>query len=159
MKANLILIFILSSNLMAAEVVCKSNNSIQIGAAHMKTEAILNFDLLKNGNKSTLKNVEGHVFVKSPFEDEAADFSEEDSYRGYFKIDSLNANPDYRPSKYKGYAQFPKFNAYKTDGREDGMWGYLALDVSSDDSSFKAAYVFQAGDHMGGTVLFDCEEK
>lgn len=146
-------------NVLATQAVCHSNKSIQIGTDNLKTDAELKFDLIKNGNKSVISNVNGHVFVKAPFEDIESTFSEEDSYMGFFQIDSLTANSDYHPSKYKGYAQFLKFNAFKTAGREDGMWGYLALDVSTKDNAFKGAYVFQAGDHMGGTVLLDCEEK
>ena len=79
------------------------------------------------------------------------------SYIGIFKIVSLAENSKYRPIKYKGYSQFQNFDATDTtDSAEDGMWGQLVLEKDMSKTAFQAHYVFQAGDHMGGTLHLIC---
>lgn len=158
MKSALSVLAIALSFNSYALTTCHSTKAFQVGSA-MQSDVELNFDLTKAGNESEIKNIVGHVFVKSPYEANAATYSTEDSYMGFFKIDSIKANNKYRPNKYKGYAQFQKFNAIHTTGLEDGMWGDLVLDVSSTEATFNGAYVFQAGDHMGGTILLSCETR
>lgn len=65
------------------------------------------------------------------------------------------SNPKYRPVRYKNMVQFKNFDAVKTKGFEDGMWGSFLIDRSLNDG-VEAKYIFQAGDHMGGTVKFKC---
>lgn len=158
MKVAMILMALFTANLIwATETTCHATNSFQTGSS-MVSEVELRFDLTKKGNESEIKNVVGHVFVKSPFEDGTPHFSTIDSYMGFFKFDSLVASKDYSPRKYIGYARFDGFNAAETAGLESGMWGYLVLDVNSQDNVVKGAYIFQAGDHMGGTILIECRE-
>jgi hypothetical protein len=160
MKIYLSVLFLMTSlNLFSAEkIFCSAKKAMQSGMNDMLAEADLNFEITKAGNESRIENVVGHIFVKSPFEENTDSvFSTKDSYMGFFKIESLKANIDYRPKKYKGYAQFLKFDAVHTAGLESGMWGYLAVDVSKKEKSFDGVYVFQAGDHMGATVLLSCE--
>ena len=79
----------------------------------------------------------------------------------YMAMFDYNAseNPDYRPVVYEGYAQFKDFDAVYTVGMESGMWGYLVIEKASvEKDQFQAAYVFQAGDHMGGTLYFSCKK-
>ena len=150
-------LFIFTTSIMAAtKVQCTGTKAFQIGESNMQVDAVLNFELTKNGNQSSIKNFVGHVFIKSPYEGEDA-ISTENAYMGFFKSAELLANPTYRPNKYKGFAQFKDVNADHTTGVEDGMWGNFSIDVSSSAKQFYAAYVFQAGDHMGGTVMFTCE--
>jgi hypothetical protein len=78
---------------------------------------------------------------------------------GFFKTEVLSANSNYNPRKYIGFAQFNNFDAAHTTGQEDGMYGYIAVDISPNKEEFEAFYVFQAGDHMGGTVLFKCKTR
>jgi hypothetical protein len=81
----------------------------------------------------------------------------ESNYIGNFKIPLITENAKYRPIKYKGYSQFPKFNATDTSGSaEDGMWGQFLLEKNTNKARFGAHYIFQAGDHMGGTLHMTC---
>jgi hypothetical protein len=151
------LVLLMSANSFAStKLKCATVKAFQVGEANMKADVNLTFELSSTEKTHELKNIVGHIFVKSPYESEKEEYTTEDSYLGFFKIDSLKSNSEYRPNKYKGYAQFREFNATHTAGLEDGMWGYFVLDVSSKDQKVKGAYVFQAGDHMGGTILVNC---
>ena len=144
----------------ASEVTCVSNVTSQSGTT-LKTDAKLNFKLTANGNQSTISNVNGYVYVMGAYEDKNEPMTAENTYMGFFKAGTLVANAKYRPNQYKGFAQFQNFNAIKTTGLEDGMWGNLVAQVEGRTSSGKIAahYIFQAGDHMGGTVHFSCSVK
>lgn len=79
-------------------------------------------------------------------------------YKGWFNIDSIVENINYNPRKYKNFSQFKDFDATSS---KRGMWGYLVLEKDnemrlSDDGTLKAHYIFQAGDHIGGTIDFVC---
>lgn len=101
-----------------------------------------------------LKNVEGRFSSANGVGD-----TEED-YIGTFKIKSLAENPKYKPRRYVGFSQFPKFDATDTDSsQEPGMWGQLVLEKDTDQATFAAHYIFQAGDHMGGTLHLSCTTK
>jgi hypothetical protein len=153
-----IVILVLSLQAQSFETIhCEATKAVQYGDANMAAVADLSFELERNGNFSEMKNIKGHIFVKSQYEDGDA-ITPENSYRGYFQINSLKANSNYNPHKYKEWFQFKDFNASTTDGVEDGMWGSLLLDLSGDDS-FDARYIFQAGDHMGGTVILKCRSN
>ncbi|MCB0386469.1 MAG: hypothetical protein KDD43_13835 [Bdellovibrionales bacterium] len=86
-------------------------------------------------------------------------------YYGIFHGKDLVEKPFQRASKYKNHYRFQDFDAAFTAGAESGMWGYLVVNKDIHkmrDSSVKevdAHYVFQAGDHMGGTVDFACSRS
>jgi len=150
-------IFLAVSAAATETVECKAIKAVQYGEANMEANVDLRFELNRNANDSIIQNIRGHVFVKSPYE-EGQVMNEENAYMGYFHMSSLKANSDYNPIKYKDWFQFKDFNAQRTSGLEDGMWGSLVLDLSSDDQ-FNARYIFQAGDHMGATVLLKCSSN
>lgn len=141
----------------ASTVICNSNITLQQGT-HLKTDGELSFDLVKNDNRSVITNISGHIFVKGDSEDQNESMGPDDSYRGFFNTAKIEANLKYRPNKYKGFAQFKNLNASRTDGQEEGMWGDFSVDVSG-ENTMSAYYIFRAGDHMGGTVIFSCHEK
>ena len=158
MKSLIFAVILFSSQAFASyNISCTSAKAFQQGTGDMLSEAQLTFQLVPHGNGSVINNINGHIFVKSPLENSNPTFSSNDTYMGYFQIPTLSANADYRPNKYEGYAQFKNFNATQTTGEESGMWGYLAIDVTGRSEKLNAVYVFQAGDHMGGTVLLECE--
>ena len=106
----------------------------------------------------TITDVKGTIKVGGM--DEKPPLTEDNAYIGYFRFTKLvKENPNYRPTKYKGFSQFEKFNAYETKGQEDGMWGSFLLEKNTRKASFKAKYIFQAGDHMGGTIHMDCHKE
>jgi len=97
-----------------------------------------------------LNNISGHILTANTLGDE-------DEYEGRFAIASLSENPKYRPRRYKGFSQFPKFDAAKGNGpREEGMWGQFLLEKNTARPRFSAHYIFQAGDHMGGVLHLSC---
>lgn len=155
--ATLLLAFV--TNTASAELVtCSSDHGTQWGDK-LPALALVTFEFEKKGNQSSMKNVNGFVFVKNQWEDaDDTSFNEENSYRGYFEFDEVKANPNYRPLKYKGHAQFKNFDARYTDGQESGMWGSFVVELK-DAKEFKAHYIFQAGDHIGGTIKFTCTQE
>ena len=64
---------------------------------------------------------------------------------------------DYKPTKYKNHFKFEDIDAAFTAGNEDGMWGDFILEKGF-AKEISAHYIFQAGDHMGGTVDFTCQK-
>ncbi len=145
------------TNVNAASVTCTSKEGTQWGDK-LPAMALLTFELERKGTESTIEKLNGFVFVKNQFEDDGdTTFNEENSYRGYFEFDAISANSNYRPLKYKGHIQFKNFDAKYTDGLESGMWGSFVIEPK--EKEFKAYYIFQAGDHIGGTLQFTCAEK
>lgn len=155
MKFTLFLLALLTSTLVYAEdISCRSMKAIQNdepGGMKVDSELIINLDR----ETKIISKVVGHIFVQQSFiEDEP--IGVENSYLGFFYLDSVASNPNYRPTRYKGYTQFKDFDATHTAGHESGMWGEFVMDLTKSTETFDARYIFQAGDHMGGTVLFTC---
>jgi hypothetical protein len=77
------------------------------------------------------------------------------AYYGLFFGKDRKTNLAPRATVYKDekYYRFNKLNANITsDSDGGGMWGYFVI-----SKEFKKAhYVFRSGDHMGGTIDFDC---
>ncbi len=136
-------------------VFCKATKTFQRDEKALNTDAEINFELIRNGKNSEIKNLTGYVFVSYDSIGEST-LSTENAYMGYFNLDSLVANPQYRPTKYKDYIQFKNMDATHTVGRESGMWGALILNINT-PKQISAKYIFQAGDHMGGTMPFHCK--
>lgn len=84
--------------------------------------------------------------------------SEGGGYIGGFSIPRVSEDPAYKPVKYKNSSKFPGVDAKETRGLESGMWGYLVVprDVRG---TFESHYIFQAGDHMGGTIHMSCRAQ
>lgn len=144
----------LSTQVFSEDVTCRSQKAIQENEPNgMKVDAEINFTL--NRETKELTNVIGHIFVQQVFiEDE--EIGVNNSYLGFFSFDKLSSNPNYKPIRYKGYTQFKEFDAIHTAGLESGMWGAFVIDLTKTTQKFDGRYIFQAGDHMGGTVLFTC---
>jgi hypothetical protein len=117
-------------------------------------EATANFEFVVSENSEglrTLKDLRGEV-VTDPRHLEF-----DGSWIGKFRSDELVENPNYRPRKYVGYSQFREFDAVDTAGSaESGMWGNFLLEKDMSAEHFQAKYIFQAGDHMGGTLNLGC---
>ncbi|GEM_PF-1755304 len=117
-------------------------------------EATANFEFVVSENSEglrTLKDLRGEV-VTDPRHLEF-----DGSWIGKFRSDELVENPNYRPRKYVGYSQFREVDAVDTAGSaESGMWGNFLLEKDMSAEHFAAKYIFQAGDHMGGTLNLGC---
>lgn len=157
MKLTIMILSLFTSFTAFAEetVVCKANKTFQTGGEKLPTNSEFIFTLERNGSDSEIKSLKGHLFV-SYMADET--LSMDNSYMGFFKIDNIKANPKYRPRKYIGFIQFKDVNAIHTTGNESGMWGDLVLDIRT-PGKIEARYIFQAGDHMGGTTFFECKTR
>ena len=70
-----------------------------------------------------------------------------------YKIEYLEENPYYQPKRYKGYSQFRNFDSLKT------MWGDLLISKQTNKDKFFAHYLFQLGDHIGGTLHLSCAKN
>lgn len=153
MKFLLLSLLAFSHSVFAESITCRADKTIQPGFPSIKTNAEITFDL--DRSTKTISNLVGHVYVQSPYSEAHEEINTENSYMGFFKSESISANPNYRPTRYKNYTQFKNVDATHSTGQEDGMWGSLVLDLNN-KAPFDARYIFQAGDHMGGTVLFTC---
>lgn len=136
-------------------ITCRSKMAIQENEPKaLRVDAEINFDL-DSVTKELTKTV-GHIFVQQFYiEDEV--ISNENSYMGFFYFEKLSPNPNYKPIRYKDYTQYKVFNALHTAGLESGMWGNFVMNLTKWSETFDARYIFQAGDHMGGTVIFKCK--
>ena len=76
---------------------------------------------------------------------------DEDEYT--VKIEYIEENPYYRPRRYKNYSQFPNFDFI------GDMWGDLIISKETTQDKFYAHYLFQQGDHMGGTLHLSCSRN
>ncbi len=102
--------------------------------------------------KITLKNIKGTV--KAGYEWDDGHDEDPFGWEGEFEIEALTEKENYRPRVYKGHSKFEDFDATTS---EMGMWGYFVLERHLNSSELTAAYVFQSGDHMGGTIDVLCE--
>ena len=145
------------TNSFSTDVKCwASGNSVsQKGAGMIPGKASFEFTVNHTLKANRiLTNITGEFTVA----EEGESLTSEYSYHNVFKINSLSENPDYNPRKYVGYSQYPKFDATETLSGEDGMWGNFVLQQDMSGSTFKAHYIFQAGDHMGGTLHLNCKK-
>jgi hypothetical protein len=133
-----------------ASLKCTATAYRTAGEDNSENTSILWFLVVKKGEKLSLEEYGGHIYVTG--------------YYGLFNGKNLVEVPYTRPVKYKNHYRF-KFTADYTDGNESGMSGDFVLnkeiDGSRDNSNFEtdAHYVFQAGDHLGGTIDYSCVNK
>ena len=157
MKTLFISAMLLSCISAQARYNCVGNELRQHGK--MKGSANFTFDLqCLNSPVCIITNLTGMVMADG----DPTNTDPEYAYHGYFKIKSMTSDPRYRPTKYKNARIFRKVNAYRTKGAEDGMWGDLIVAQSTRRSQsilLEAHYVFQAGDHMGGTIHMKCVQS
>jgi hypothetical protein len=146
--------FAQAANASERALVCAASGSpISQNGGHVFGSASfsLNEVVLPNGARF-LYNVRGEV--RASYED--AKLGEDGSYIGSFNFTRVDANPKYSPRRYLGFTQYANFNAFQTRGREDGMWGQFVLEQDLTKTVVQAHYIFQAGDHMGGTLHMSC---
>ena len=104
--------------------------------------------IIKRGDQIHLEEFGGHVYVAG--------------YYGLFNGKDLLEVPYKRATTYKNHYRFKGFDATFTAGHESGMWGEFIVNKdierihSRELHETDAHYVFQAGDHLGGTVDFVC---
>lgn len=148
--------------LAGAKAIClaRGNNVGGNDAGVFVSDSRLQVRIYKDADLLEL-SADGVIMVTSAYEElqSPEDLNPSNAYIGLFNTKAIPENPDYRPRRYKGYAQFKDFDAEATAGHESGMWGYFLIDRKAalgEDKSFHGVYIFQAGDHMGGTLHFTC---
>jgi len=124
----------------------------QNGGTLLNALAYLSFDLTRDEKGlRVLENLQGRVQTSPELVDEYG------SYIGRFDIASVTENENYNPVRYEGYSQFKNIDATDTEGSaERGMWGTLVVEKNIRQRVFQAHYIFQSGDHMGGTLHLVC---
>jgi hypothetical protein len=154
---SLILGLLLATSAAAADykgsyVCLAKGESLRQHSATYNADGRIHFTKYQDGEKTLFKNVVGHL---SAGYDEAIEYS----YYGVFKFEQAEANAKYRGRTYKQHDQIKDFDATATSNNDGGgMWGYLVINKDTSTPTFDAHYVFQAGDHMGGTVDFTCKK-
>ncbi|WP_299497070.1 hypothetical protein [uncultured Shewanella sp.] len=111
---------------------------------------------LKQGDDGLVSLIQGigHVITNYDADDNLLD--DEYAYYGLFNTHSLQENPDYSPRVYLEHHQFKAFNASVTNNNDGGgMWGNLVIPKQL-NTVIEVHYIFQAGDHMGGTIDYQC---
>ncbi|MBT3980301.1 MAG: hypothetical protein HOE90_03060 [Bacteriovoracaceae bacterium] len=164
---KLALIIAISSMTQAfsATVTCISKSEARQGGAKLPVAARIDFrdDEDESGNR-VLKNVVGHVAVRNNFDGDDK-IGRSDDYYSIFNIKKMKAKAKYKARVYKNHSKFEDYDSTASNSTDGGgMWGYLAVEKyeepkGGEEKSFSAHYVFQSGDHMGGTVDFDCKSS
>jgi hypothetical protein len=121
----------------------------------VESRFVLNLKNQENGQVKAEK-IAGHVTIVT-FDEGVAEKPADNYYAVFALKDQLN-NPNYRPRVYQNHVQFKAVNATETNSVDGGgMWGQLVVNKTrSNEESFDAHYIFQAGDHLGGTIDYDC---
>jgi len=127
---------------------CEALGTRQHGSTY-NANGKLFFTKYEDNGSVVYKEIVGHLFT-------GYDFEPEYGYYGVFKYDEKVADKNYRGRTYKNHDKLD-FDAVATNGNDGGgMWGYLVINKDT-EGEFDAHYIFQAGDHMGGTVDYKCK--
>ena len=143
--------------------VCRATgDAIRQHGRLIPADATIYFQLSQVENhKYQLKNILGHASIGYFETPEGLDYTE--SGYGIFKINELTSNEQYRPTRYIGATQFRNFNATSSINYDGGgPWGSLVMELqnlSPNSKEFDAHYIFQHGDHMGGTMDLTCKRR
>lgn len=143
--------------------VCRaSGDAIRQHGRSIPADATIYFQLSQHASGQYLiKNVLGHASIGYLESTDGLDYTE--AGYGQFRFSELKSNENYRPSRYFGATQFPGFNATSSISYDGGgPWGSLVLelnDLKENGSTFDAHYIFQHGDHMGGTMDLSCQRR
>lgn len=91
--------------------------------------------------------------------DNRFDYNRENNfcYKAEFSNVSAKRDPDYRPTRYQDHNKYNDFDATKTSTCDGGgMYGHLIFPERISRIPLTMYYVFEAGDHLGGTLEFNC---
>lgn len=140
------------------KIICTTygKNIRQFGGFKCNSSVYLTFLYKNMDDKATLGSMTGHISASYINSNSENYFDSTDLYYGSFTHDVISNNPNYIPRKYLEHYQFP-LDATATNGNDGGgMWGNFIL-PKNPKKEFQAHYIFQAGDHMGGTVDMNCK--
>jgi hypothetical protein len=131
---------------------CNTTQGRQQGQ-NLLVDGKLQFTYRASGDTAAMIGLKGFMTVNYDFNIEK---SEINNYLGVFEGKFEN-KVDYKGRVYKNHYKFENFDATITSNWDGGgMFGYLALSKDHGEKKIDAHYVFQAGDHIGGTIDMDC---
>ena len=128
---------------------CKIETFRQIPHSQ-KVEGELHFSAYKDdSNHLVIKKVKGYTRFDRDYDTNIA----------YFSVEQLRENPNYKPIDYLGATQFKKFSGKGLSGFDnDNPHGELVLEWEQGKrKEFQTHFVFQSGDHIGGTLDMKCK--
>ncbi len=126
----------------------------------LPAEGTIQFKYSVDGNNAELLDLVGFVSTNYDFNVESNGGEKKiANYTGVFSGNFKN-HEAYRPTVYTNHFKFNNFDA-KVTSRHDGggMRGYLVVKKDNGSDKIDAHYVFQAGDHIGGTIDMTCAKK
>lgn len=116
-------------------------------------DGTLNLNLTTNADGTVVMEALGFISVQYKFNLRTEEIS---NYTGVFS-GSFPNNPAYRPRVYTDHYQFRDFDAAVTSRWDGGgMNGEFVVEKRISEDRLQAHYIFQAGDHIGGTVDMEC---
>ena len=144
----------LTSSAFAQNTVCRADGMRlrQTGSQGMAKVRLAFDDIRLSDGTRVIKNIEGYVKVANIW-DENNPPAESEYDVGEFRVAELTENLKYIGSRYRGFSQFKDLTS-----EDHYMSGNLLLEKGN-KMSFKAHYIFQSGDHMGGTVDMNCMRR
>jgi hypothetical protein len=152
---------LVGTSLHATQFTCISKVFRENGGTGGKTaesRLVLTLKEKDDGSVEALK-IAGHVTVIGHDENGVAERAN-DNYYSVFALNNLTNNPNYRPTVYTNHIQFKEVNeAASSDQDGGGMFGTLVVNKTrpeNENEKFDAHYIFQSGDHLGGTIDYDC---
>lgn len=167
MNKLIALIFALSvtpAHAATLDATCVAKGRYGNGHSPLVTNSEISFRLSGDSDSATLREIRGTVMVAWDFDKDLSPdlLNNENAYVGHFRTSRISSNPAYSPRRYKNYLQFQKLDAAETTGNESGMWGDFVVEKTAFErrtETFQAHYIFQAGDHIGGTLHFTCTKQ
>jgi hypothetical protein len=128
------------------------SNSMRGGMGTEQVDARFTFRLSTAGEGFVLEKLVGHVIVATEQPE-----SVNDNYYSVFVLKKVNQNFAYKPRRYVDSIQFPKVDTQFSSTHDGGgMSGELVISKDNSEKTFEAHYIFQTGDHMGGTIDLVC---
>ncbi len=128
-----------------------------IRAYDAEVESRLVLDVRINEDVVSIHSLVGHVVVSRS----ADNISVNNQYYSVFASKQLPQNLNYKPRVYKNYIQFKNIQDAGSNSYDGGnMNGELVIhkDIKEDKvDNVSASYIFQSGDHLGGTIDYECQ--
>jgi hypothetical protein len=129
------------------------------GLDTLPSDGVLKFSYYTNQNQAELRGVVGFISTNCTFNLEYSGMEQViTNYTGVFQGEFKN-DASYRPIVYTQHYKFSDFDAAVTSRWDGGgMWGYFVINKANGEDELAAHYVFQAGDHIGGTIDLNCSK-
>lgn len=141
----LVLMMVSGSSAFATSYVCEGSK-VRMGGKALPAESNFKFRLYAMNGVISMRSIVGSIVM--------------DDSTNEFKIDLVNNNPKYRPTRYKNSIQFLNVNSTTNTGpNAEQLYGSLVIERRTTiDNMIPAHYLFQV-DQGGGTIDLACREE